>query len=72
MPRRTSVIFPASGNSVETIVPCGIRDHGVTSLAACVPSLPSLREVGNRVAPALARALGRSLLDGDPRALEGF
>lgn len=53
----------------DTIVPCGIRDRGVTSLAACCPAVPALTRVAARVAPALARALGRRPVDGDRDAL---
>jgi lipoyl(octanoyl) transferase len=40
------------------IVPCGLADRGVTSLAQLLPSAPSLREVAARVAIELARVLG--------------
>lgn len=42
----------------ETIVPCGIADRGVTSLARLLGAPPDLREVAGRVAEHLARVLG--------------
>ena len=42
----------------ETIVPCGIADRGVTSLARLLGAPPDLREVAGRVAGHLARVLG--------------
>lgn len=48
----------------DLIVPCGIREHPVTSLAACLASLPALdvsvpsvREVALGLAPKIDRAL---------------
>lgn len=40
------------------IVPCGIRDHGVTSIHALTGRSPGVREVALGSAPVLARALG--------------
>ena len=42
----------------ETIVPCGIADRGVTSLARLLGAPPDLREVAGRLAGHLARVLG--------------
>ncbi len=39
------------------IVPCGIRDHGVTSLERLLPAAPSVEEVAERYPPFLDRAL---------------
>jgi lipoyl(octanoyl) transferase len=41
----------------QWIVPCGIADHGVTSLLALTGSSPSVREAALGLAPILARAL---------------
>jgi lipoyl(octanoyl) transferase len=46
------------------IVPCGISDRGVTSLAALLGSAPGLSEVAGRVARQLAPALGRVPVEG--------
>jgi lipoyl(octanoyl) transferase len=43
----------------DAIVPCGIRDHGVTSMERILGHRPGLEEVGARVATALATVLGR-------------
>jgi lipoyl(octanoyl) transferase len=40
------------------IVPCGIRDHGVTSLTELTGKSPSVREAALGIAPHLSRALG--------------
>jgi lipoyl(octanoyl) transferase len=50
----------------DGIVPCGIVDRGVTSLARLTGAAPSLREVGARAARALAGELGRDLRQADP------
>ena len=42
----------------ETIVPCGIRGRGVTSLAKLTGLDVSVRQVAERVAPHVARELG--------------
>jgi len=42
----------------QTIVPCGIRDRGVTSLARLTGSDLDVRTVAERVAPHVARVLG--------------
>jgi lipoyl(octanoyl) transferase len=44
-----------------TIVPCGIRSHGVTSMERLVPAAPPLAEVAERFAPHFAAMLGREL-----------
>ena len=45
----------------ETIVPCGIRGRGVTSLARLTGRDLTVREVADHVAPHVARALGLSV-----------
>jgi len=45
----------------ETIVPCGIRDRGVTSLARLTGRDLTVREVADRLAPHVARTLGLSV-----------
>jgi len=42
----------------QTIVPCGIRDRGVTSLARLTGRDLAVREVAERIAPHVARVLG--------------
>ena len=42
----------------SAIVPCGVRDGGVTSLAEIAGESPSLRSVASRVARRLAEVLG--------------
>jgi lipoyl(octanoyl) transferase len=46
------------------IVPCGIREHGVTSLAALTGSAPSVREAAARAYTALA-----AIFDAQPLGL---
>ncbi len=48
------------------IIPCGIVDRGVTSLSTLGASAPPVRDVAMRVAPLLARELGRSLAFVEP------
>lgn len=45
----------------ETIVPCGIHDRGVTSLAKLTGRHVTVEEAAERVAPHVARALGLSV-----------
>jgi lipoyl(octanoyl) transferase len=45
----------------ETIVPCGIRDRGVTSLTRLTGRDVTVQQAAERVAPHVARALGLSL-----------
>ena len=42
----------------ENIVPCGIRDHGVTSLERLTGRAPAVRDAALAVGPLLTRALG--------------
>jgi lipoyl(octanoyl) transferase len=42
----------------DLIVPCGIRDHGVTSIQALTGKAPVVRDVALAAAPLLERALG--------------
>ena len=52
----------------EAIVPCGIADAGVTSLAALLGAgAPTVREAGEAVADALAAAFELRLVDPHPR-----
>lgn len=51
------------------IIPCGIIDRGVTSLAALGAQPPGVPEVARRVAPLLATELRRSLAIVEPQAL---
>jgi len=48
------------------IVPCGIVDRGVTSLAALHADAPPVSDVARAMAPMLARELGRSVAFVDP------
>ena len=50
----------------ELIVPCGIRDGGVTSMAAELGYVPAMAEVRRCVSKGIARALG---VDLEPHAL---
>ncbi len=43
------------------IVPCGITDHGVTSLARLLGEPPAMREVEEHVIASLCRVFGRTL-----------
>lgn len=54
----------------RTIVPCGIRDYGVTSLARLMETPPPLREVGTRFAAHFSDLFERDLVwrEGDPVA----
>jgi len=45
----------------DTIVPCGIRGRGVTSLQRLLPAAPTLEEVAARFAPHFAAQFGREL-----------
>jgi lipoyl(octanoyl) transferase len=46
----------------DLIVPCGIRDRGVTSMEAEADPAPSLEEMGNAVARHFGRVFGRQVL----------
>lgn len=46
----------------DTIVPCGIRGRGVTSLARLTGLELTVRQVAERVAPHVARTLGRRIV----------
>lgn len=48
----------------DTIVPCGIRDHGVTSMARLLGETPAMAEVEVAVVEAMADVFGRRV----PRA----
>jgi lipoyl(octanoyl) transferase len=45
------------------IVPCGIRDHGVTSIEALTGRAPSVRDVAFSAAAHFARTLGQAVTD---------
>ena len=47
----------------DTIVPCGIRDRGVTSLARLTATPPTVDQAAAVVARHLARVFGRRLVD---------
>ena len=49
-------------NDFELIVPCGIRDRGVTSIEAEVDSAPSLGQVANSVSRHFGRVFGRQMV----------
>ena len=51
------------------IIPCGITDGGVTSMAAELPSVLSMAEVRRRVAAQVGRAFGRGI---QPTTLEAL
>jgi lipoyl(octanoyl) transferase len=51
------------------IVPCGIVDRGVTSIAALVGKAPPIDRVGRDVVSCLARELGRALALVEPSSL---
>ena len=44
------------------IVPCGIRDRGVTSIEAEVDPAPSMEQVANSVARHFGRVFGRQMV----------
>ncbi len=46
----------------RTIVPCGIRSYGVTSMARLLDAPPTLEEMGGKVAAHLARVFDRELV----------
>jgi lipoyl(octanoyl) transferase len=47
----------------DRIVPCGIPDKGVTSMAALVPSCPSLRTVSEQLAASFGHVFGRTMCE---------
>jgi lipoyl(octanoyl) transferase len=49
-------------NDFALIVPCGIRDRGVTSIEAEVDSAPSLDQVANSVSRHFGRVFGRQMV----------
>jgi len=52
----------------DAIVPCGLGDRGVTSIAALTGRHPEVREVADVVAPHVAEALGRTPVPGTKSA----
>jgi lipoyl(octanoyl) transferase len=50
----------------ELIVPCGIPDKPVTSLAQVLPSPPSMEDVRRRVAEAFEAVFGVELVSAKP------
>ena len=46
----------------ELIVPCGIRDRGVTSIEAEADAVPSLGQVANSVSRHFGRVFGRQMV----------
>jgi lipoyl(octanoyl) transferase len=50
-------------HAFDLIVPCGIRDHGVTSIQALTGRAPSVRDVAFSAPPHFARALGQPVAD---------
>lgn len=62
-------------DAFSTIVPCGLRQTGVTSIAELTGSAPSLPEAAAELAEALARHLervGRPLSDGEIASLRAL
>jgi lipoyl(octanoyl) transferase len=51
----------------RTIVPCGIRSYGVTSMARFLNAPPTLEEMGRTVAGHVARVFDRDLVWADER-----
>jgi lipoyl(octanoyl) transferase len=49
-------------NDFELIVPCGIRDRGVTSIEAEVDTAPSLGQVASSVSRHFGRVFGRQMV----------
>src|ERR1700761_836886 len=49
-------------NDFELIVPCGIRDRGVTSIEAEVDAAPSLNQVANSASRHFGRVFGRQMV----------
>jgi lipoyl(octanoyl) transferase len=49
-------------NDFELIVPCGIRDRGVTSIEAEADATPSLDQVANSVSRHFGRVFGRQMV----------
>jgi lipoyl(octanoyl) transferase len=49
-------------NDFELIVPCGIRDRGVTSIEAEVDTAPSLSQVASSVSRHFGRVFGRQMV----------
>ena len=47
----------------DAIVPCGITDHGVTSMAALLGRAPDPDEVEDRVMAAMTEVFGRTVVD---------
>ena len=50
-------------HAFDLIVPCGIRDHGVTSIQALTGRAPSVRDVAFSTPSHFARALGQPVTD---------
>ena len=50
-------------HAFDLIVPCGIRDHGVTSIQALTGRAPSVRDVAFSAPPHFARAFGQPVSD---------
>ena len=47
----------------DVIVPCGIRDYGVTSMAEVLGDTVELDQVASRIPEHFARIFGRAVLD---------